>query len=413
MEVMEKASSVASEYISQGKPSDQLSDAARDFSLAAGGPLYQLLLRLKLVNPPFDRAAWRVVVILAIAWAPVLLLTMLSGHVTSGVRIPFLGDIDAQARLLIAMPLLIGAELTIHRGMRQLVLQFVDRQLIKPAALPRFEACIASALRLRNSAAVELCLVLFIASAEILWARHVLAIPTDTWYGSMVDGVRRPTAAVYWYVLVSLPLFQFIWLRWYFRLFIWARLLWQISRLDLNLIPTHPDGSCGLGFLGQIVFTLAPFLVAHSVLLSGFIANRIIYAGTRLPDYRLEIVVLAVLLFFVALGPLLIFTPRLIQERRAAVYSYGSLASEYVNQFDKKWIQGQRPADEALIGNPDIQSLADLANSFNVVQHIVPFPFGKESLIFLTCLIIFPLLPLLLTMFSAQELAERLLKVLF
>lgn len=413
MELMEKRGSVAPGRISHALLSDQLSEEVRDFSLTAGGPLYRLLLRLKLVTPSFDRMAWCVVVIPAVAWVPLLVLTTLNGRVTSGVPIPFLSDFETQARFLLALPLLISAELTIPRGMRQLILQFIDRRIIKPAALPRFEACIASALRLRNSVAVELCLLLFIASSEILWTRHVLAIPADTWYATMVGGIRQPTAAGYWCVLVSLPLLQFIWLRWCFRLFIWTRLLWHISRLDLNLIATHPDRCCGLGFLGQIVFTLTPLLLAHSVLLSCFIANRIIHAGARLPDYRLEIVVMAGLLFLIALGPLCIFTPRLIQQRRAAVFSYGSLAGEYVNEFDRKWIQGRHSADEPLIGNSDIQSLADMANSFAVVEHIVPFPFGKESLIFLACLIVMPLLPLLLTMFSAQELAERLLRMLF
>lgn len=413
MELLESESCVERDHLSYGRPSDLLSEAARDFSLAAGGPLYQFLLRVRLVKPPLDRVAWRIVVITAIVWIPLLVLTTLSGRVIGGVHIPFLWDFDAQARFLIVLPLLIAAELTIHRGMRQLILQFLDRQIIKTATLPKFEACIASAVRLRNSVVAELSLLAIIASAEILWAKNVLAIPTDTWYASIVDSVSRPTPAGYWYVFISLPIIQFIWLRWWFRLFIWARLLWQISRLDLNLIPSHPDGSCGLGFLGQIVFTLAPLLMAHSIMLSGFIANRIIHAGARLPDYRFEIVIVAVLLFLVALGPLFIFTPRLIQLRRAAVYSYGSLASEYVNQFDRKWIQGRHSADEPLVGSADIQSLADLANSFDVVQHIVPFPFGKESLIFLAVLIVLPLLPLLLTMFSAQELAERLLKVFF
>lgn len=408
---MEKGSSVEPGSLSHGRLSDQLSYEAKDFSLAAGGPLYQFLLRVKLVKPPFDRVAWRVVVITTIAWAPLLLLTMLGGRVTSGVHIPFLGDFEAQARFLIALPLLIGAELTIHQGMRQLILQFVDRQIIKPAALPKFEACIASAMRLRNSAAVEIGLLILIILAERLWLKNVLAIPTDTWYASMVGGTARPTLAGYWYVIVSLPIIQFIALRWYFRLLIWGRLLWQISRLDLNLIPCHPDGRCGLGFLGQVVFSMAPFLIAHSVLLSGFVANRIVYAGARLPDYRIEIALVAIFIFLIALGPLCVFTPRLIQKRMEAVYSYGSLASEYVNGFEKKWILGQHSADEPLVGTNDIQSLADLANSFSVVQHIVPFPFGKEVLLSLAVLIALPLLPLLLTMFSAQELVERLLKV--
>lgn len=412
MDVVKRERSAEPDALSYGRLSERLSDTAKDFSLVAGGPLYQLLLRTRLVRPPLDRVGWRVVVITTIAWLPLLVLTTLSGRLTSGAQIPFLYDFGAQARFLIALPLLIIAELTVHRGMRELLLQFLNRQIIKPAALPKFEACIASSLRLRNSILAEVGLLIIIILAERSWARSVVAIPLDTWYTATAGGNRAITFAGYWYVFVSLPIVQFIALRWYFRLFIWARLLWKISRLDLNLVPSHPDGRCGLGFLGQTVFALAAFLMAHSVLLSGFIANRIVYQGIKLPDHGIEIAVVALFLFLIALGPLFAFTPRLIRQRQAAVYSYGSLASEYVIGFDRKWIQGERPPDEPLVGSADIQSLADLANSFAVVQHVVPFPFGREALISLVVMIALPILPLLLTMFSFKELVERLLKVL-
>ena len=156
-----------------------------------------------------------------------------------------------------------------------------------------------------------------------------------------------------------------------------------------------------------------PFLLAHSVLLAGYLADRILYQGARLTDQRIEIVVLALFLYLLALGPLCVFVPRLLHQRLHSVYSYGSLASEYVIGFDKKWIEGQRPSDEPLVGTSDIQSLADLANSFAIVQHIRPFPFGREALIAVAVIVALPILPLTLTMFSFQELVGRLLKVLF
>ena len=162
------------------------------------------------------------------------------------------------------------------------------------------------------------------------------------------DPVRTP--AGYWYQFVSVPVVQFIGLRWYFRIFVWARLLRQISRLDLNLVPTHPDGSCGLGFLDGIVLAMAPFLLAHSCLLSGYLANRILYEGAKLPDYYVEIGALALFLALLALGPLCVFTPSLLRARRLGLYNYGRLASDYVVGFDRKWIGGQRSPEEPLVG---------------------------------------------------------------
>ena len=63
------------------------------------------------------------------------------------------------------------------------------------------------------------------------------------------------------------------------------------------------------------------------------------------------------------------------------------------------------------MGTGDIQSLADLANSFSVVQTIIPFPFGRSSLIGLVVVIALPLLPLALPMLSLQLLVSRLVKI--
>jgi hypothetical protein len=58
-------------------------------------------------------------------------------------------------------------------------------------------------------------------------------------------------------------------LRWYFRIFIWMRFLWQVSRIELSLVPTHPDRVGGLGFLGNTVYAFTPLAVAHGAQLAG------------------------------------------------------------------------------------------------------------------------------------------------
>jgi hypothetical protein len=242
----------------EGLRSEILSDTTKDFSLMLGGPLYQYFLRVGLVKPPLDRVGWRMIAISMFAWAPLLVLAALSGRLLGGVKIPFLYDFEVHARFLAAIPLLIGAEVIISRRIRAMLLQFVDRQVITSALVSKFERITESALRLRNSAGIELGLLVFVFTAGILWWRGVLAIEATTWYAGTTAGRKVLTPAGYWYQFVSMPIIQFIALRWYFRLLIWARMLWQVSTLDLNLVPSHPDRCCGLGFLGEIAVALAP-----------------------------------------------------------------------------------------------------------------------------------------------------------
>ena len=184
----------------------------------------------------------RIVVISLLAWLPLLALATAQGQALAGATIPFLLDVEVHARFLVAIPLLIAAELVVHQRMRHVLQQFLERQLIPADAMTRFDAAIEAALRLRNSVRAEVLLIAFVYIVGILvvW-RHYLAIDTVTWYAQPSGAGSTLTPAGIWYGYVSLPLFQFLLCRWYFRLFIWARLLWQVSRIKLSLVPTHPD----------------------------------------------------------------------------------------------------------------------------------------------------------------------------
>jgi hypothetical protein len=144
----------------------------------------------------------------------------------------------------------------------------------------------------------------------IIW-RHYGVLDTTTWYAvPTAEGVQLSLTGI-WYGYVSLPLFQFLLMRWYFRLFIWTRFLWQVSRIDLSLVPTHPDRVGGLGFLSNTVYAFTPLTVAHGALLAGLIANRIFYLGATLLEFKIEIAVLVIFLLGVVLGPFLVFAPQL------------------------------------------------------------------------------------------------------
>ena len=254
---------------------------------------------------------------------------------------------------------------------------FVERQIITANLRPAFDAIISSAMRLRNSLAAEIGLLLFVILAGHLIWQEGLALHSDTWYATVSSSSRTYTPAGYWYSFVSVPVFQFILIRWYYRIFIWCRFLFQVSRLDLNLLALHPDRCCGLGFLGNVALAFSPLLMAHTGVVAGFIANRILYEGATLSTYRLELVGLAVLLLAIALGPLCVFILQLNAARLAGLRTYGRLASDYVNAFAGKWAGGAMAAGEPLLGSNDIQSLADLANSFAIVKGTKLVPLEK------------------------------------
>ena len=99
--------------------------------------------------------------------------------------------------------------------MRALILQFVERQIITPVAVPEFEGYVQAAIRLRDSTFMELGLLALVVLGGRFWWAGVLAIPADTWFASATPGGTMLTPAGYWYEFVSLTIIQFIALRWY------------------------------------------------------------------------------------------------------------------------------------------------------------------------------------------------------
>jgi hypothetical protein len=286
--------------------------------------------------------------------------------------------------------------------------------LIPQSALPRFDGAIASAFRLRHSVLAEVLLIAFVyvVGVLIIWRQYV-ALAAATWYAAPAAEGSKLWFAGVWYGYLSLPLFQFFLMRWYFRLFIWTRFLWQVSRIELSLVPTHPDRVGGLGFLANTVYAFTPLAVAHGALLAGLIANRIFFLGAALPEFKIEIAVLVVFLMCVVLGPLLVFAAQLAQAKRTGNREYGTLAERYVREFDAKWLRGGVPADEPLVGSADIQSLADLANSFEVVRGMQIAPITRDAVLRLVAATLVPIVPLALTMMSLEELLKTLFGILF
>jgi hypothetical protein len=381
------------------------------FSLWSPTPLQRLYRRLGLATDAFERTASRTIAITAIAWLPLFIFSALDGLAWKGSDISFLRDFDLQARLLVALPLLVAGEKWVHQQVSEAVPQFLERRIVTDGAVTGFDAAIDSALKLSRSPWAELLILVVVYASGWAFSPSFAWRSGSTWLGREVGTDVVRTAAGWWYLLVSRPLFQFVLVRWYYRLFLWGRFLWQVSRLRLQLIPTHPDRRAGLGFLSDFSYAFAPFLLAHGTMVTGRVANGVVHAGLTLTRFEFELVVIPLAALVMVLAPELMFTSRLWSAKRAGLLQYGALAEEYVREFDDKWIRGH-PDLQTLLGSGDVQSLADLSNSFAIVRELRLIPSLKETVLTLAVITVVPLAPLPLTVISGSELFERLVKMM-
>jgi hypothetical protein len=371
-----------------------------------------LLLRARLIGPSMDMLARRVITIAAVAWVPLLVLTLLSGTASGGNGLPFLYDLSAHVRLLVCVPLLIAAEVFVHQWIMLIVRQFLDRGIIAPGDRPQFEGIVASAMRLRNSVLAEVLMLVFVVVGALALGRRYVALDVASWFSTPVGDRTQLTAAGYWYIFVSLTIFRFLLLRWYFRVFVWHRFLWQVSRhVPLQLNALHPDRTGGLGFLSGSAFAFQPLLIAHTVALAGIVGGKIWHNGATLPQFKMEIAFWLIFLILLVVAPLFFFVIHLSRAKKAGLRAYGIVGGHYVAEFRRKWFEGHSARDEALIGTADIQSLADLANSFEVLTEMRVVPFSRLAAFRLAMGALLPLAPLLLTMFPLEHLIDRALRI--
>lgn len=383
------------------------------FSLVLGGPLYRFWRWAQLSGSEMELLTRRVLVITALVWLPLLLLSLYEGTASRGlIKIPFSLDVAVQARFLVALPILLIADLIIHQRIGPRIQNFLTRNIITGEEIPKFRSAIDSARRMQNSAWLEIGLIILVYTVGVLSWRRQMAYAAPSWHANPDGTNLNLTLAGYWLAFVSVPIFQFILVRWYARFLIWFWFLWRVSRLKLNLTPTHPDRAGGIGFLGKATYSFGTILFVQGVLLSGFIANLVLHSGRNLLEFRVQAAIYIIFFIAAVFAPLVVFVPPLLNAKRGGLSAYGLLASRYTEGFAKKWIQGVNPEGDELLGSADIQSLADLGNSYSLVRAMRITPFGLQDMLLLAVVTAAPLLPLLLFVFSLEELVDKLLQVI-
>lgn len=367
------------------------------FSLL-GGPLHRLGCRLHLVRGGTNTVALGFAIALLL-WGVLVALALLEG---AGRQLFSIAAVGWHVRLLLVIPLFFLCESLLDPRMAAFVRTIVDSGVVPRSAWPALQAEIARIERRKASWLPDtLCLA---AAVALMLAAPMAQLPGTAM--SYHPAASEATLAGQWYWWVCLTLFRFLVLRWLWRLVVWYGFLWRVSRLPLDLVPTHPDGAAGLGYLEVVHAHFTPLVSALSAVEAASFAEGVATGRTTFDALypALATVLAADALLFVM--PLLIFAPRLWACRVKGLGDYTIFASRYVEDFDRKWLPAASRDDKALLGTPDLQSLADLANSVNIVRNMRWAPVSRRLLIDLALAALLPLLPLLLLAYPIAELAE-------
>jgi hypothetical protein len=336
-----------------------------DFAPLAGGPAYRLLRRARLFPTDAPTLIRTAATLSAVTWLPLLALTAVEGLLLPGtVTLPVGRDAATHARFLVAVPVFCLAELVIGGHLTNAINRLLDAKIVTVADLPRFEAAMQVVRRRRDSKVDEVVL-LVLAYAGAVSATRVQGAPGYTTWFATGDHF---SLAGWWYALVSAPIFVFLFLRWMWRGIMWTGLLARIARLDLDLVPTHPDGAGGIAFLGGTQASFGIVAFALSAVMRGELGEHVLYGGAHVTDHK------ALLAGFVVLTLVMVFAP--------------------------------------LLGSPDPSSLADAAAVYETTGQMGVVPVSRKDLATVAAAAALPMLPLVALEVPIKDIATRLIGIL-
>jgi hypothetical protein len=388
------------------------SSVADNFSLTPGGPLHWLQVRLGWSGSERERVVRRAFLAALLTWFPLFIFSLTQGLAFGKqVRIPFLLDFAVNVRFLVALPILILAESRIDQRWRTLVLQFLRSGLVNETELSSFEAVIEKITGLRDRLLPEAVMLLLAYIPASASPSSELLMSGSNWH-SLGAGSGALSLAGWWFRLISQPFFRFLLLRWAWRMSLWTLFLWRVSRLKLYLVATHTDLAAGLGFLSQGQKAFSPIVFAGGAVIAGQIGNAIAYEGATLSSTKMPMIAYGVLAILFLVAPLLVVLPVLLKTKRKALLEYGGLVTNHDQLFDTKWICGQRPPRDVILGDRDASSLADLGSSFTVVREMRIVPIDKPTLVVLAVAAALPMAPVVFIATPTDELVRAVLKML-
>ena len=355
----------------------------------------------------FDRfPLWQqIVMVVSITWLPLAILASLQ-HVALGATQPrsFLKDVGIYARFFVALPILLATPTRCRETFQQIAQHFLSSGLVKEADRERFLAILTSTMRLRYLRIADWVgfVLAYAWSAAFVFPPAVASVISATWRTVGPAGQRSLSLAECYFAMVSQPVLGFLVLHFLYRLSLWWRTLWMISRLDLQLKGSHPDGGGGLMFLG---LSLGPcrwtaFALAASP--AGGLANVVLATGVSVLSFKYAIAFIAVTIMVLFAGPLCFFHDQLRSTRMRAWLSYDCVAQRQLEQFEQKWIGDSKQND--LLTQSDFSSVIDFSSTVAGVHQMSRWPVQRRQLLALTAAALLPFVPVVMLEFSVKDL---------
>ncbi|HEY4340028.1 MAG TPA: hypothetical protein VGM97_08790 [Steroidobacteraceae bacterium] len=358
--------------------------AEAHFSLFDGDRLNRLFAVLHAPQDGRFCILKRCAIVVMLTWVPVAVLAVCNGLFGGGmVTTNFFADFAAHAQFLIAMPLFMLAEPIAEVSTRTADRQFIDCGIIRAQDMQKLHGVHVMIRRLRLSVWPEIAFVAIAYALSLaILVPEFSTQPLPTWHVKDYTHWRTLTAAGAWEFLIALPVLNYTWLRFVWKIVMWTVYLKRVSRLRLELHPAHPDLTGGIGFISATQGRFAVFILAYGIsniaATVGYEIAILHYDLSAMPVWGplVGFAIIAPLLFTL---PLLMFTAQLYRSKQRALSLYRERVTEHSRVVEKRWLERSRGAESAVEEVRELTELSALGTMFTRIETMRVVPFDLRS----------------------------------
>jgi hypothetical protein len=341
-------------------------------------------------------------------WLPIVIWAALESRLLDrAIGEPLLVHYGVHVRCLVAIPLLILAEGMALRIVRTIVSQFLENGLIIDSQRDRFIQIIKDITQLRDKAFPWM----IVFALTLLW---LIGVP-DSLHAHELSWATLDSGLGFggwWFLYIVRPIFTILLLGWLWRIGLLFILFYRISKLNLALVPAHPDAMGGLGFLEKPPKAFVLVTLAMSAVLASRWIHDSLYHQIALDTLKLPLLSFAILWGLIVLAPLYVFSAKMISTRKKAMRQYSALLAEHGRLVHRKWILGQKVGEQVILDSPELGPSADIETIYAAVKNMRKFPIGKSCIMPILVPIVLPMVIVASTQIPFMKILTTLFKAL-
>lgn len=355
--------------------------AAGQYTFFRGGPFYELQKRLHLVRKDRANSPQRAAIFVGLAWGVPLLLSVYEGNAWGYfANHPYLLHLTVWARYFVSVGIFFLMEPFVGRYLSELLRRLVKSELLAPGSKARAAEAVTRALNRSDAPSAELACLVIAVTISVVSASYIHEANPKSWILRQgADGTSISLAA-WWSLIVSAPIFWFLFARWVWRLIVWGMLLRDVAALNLRLVVTHPDGYGGIGFVGNYPNAYTPFIMAISCDTAAVVAEHLIRGAMDAATYFAVVIVWLLIIHVLISLPLFAFSSSLSELKRKTLERCGIQATRFQRAVERK-VLGENAVAPSDAETTQVDEIPDPMAMFAAAKKMPTFLFSRATLL--------------------------------